>query len=229
MNEKLKNYEVLVSFLKEMLGPNFEIVLHDVEKSNGAIIAIANGHITGRKVGDPLTTFALKTIADKKYEQNDYALNYHAKSKSGRLLRSSTLYIKDKNKLIGLLCINFDDTQFQDLSEQLRKLVHPDEVLYRRATMEEKNDVIENIAESISDVTQMVISEMFRKNNINFDTITLSQRNKLIDGLNQDDKFEIIRELNERGIFLIKGAVSEVANELLCSEPTIYRYLNKLK
>jgi len=229
MNKKLLEYKVLVSFLKEMFGPNYEIVLHDIEDSNGEIIAIENGYITGRKIGDPLTTFALNTIANKKYQEEDYVLNYHAKSKSGRLLRSSTLFIKDEEKLIGLLCINFDDTKFLDLTEQLRKLVHPDEVVYRRDTIEEKNETIEHISESISDVVSDVLDEAFGKNNIDLKAITYEQRKNLIKGLTQENKLEIIRELDERGIFLIKGAVSEVAHELYCSEPTVYRYLSKLK
>jgi len=34
--------------------------------------------------------------------------------------------------------------------------------------------------------------------------------------------------LNQKGIFMLKGAVSEVAKQLHCSEPSIYRYLNIL-
>ncbi|MDF9867030.1 putative transcriptional regulator YheO [Bacilli bacterium PM5-3] len=229
MNDKLKRYVILVDFLKEMFGPNYEIVLHDIKQENGAIVAIANGDITGRKIGDPLTTFALNTIATKKYEEVDYVLNYHAKSNYGRLLRSSTLYIKDNNELIGLLCINFDDTKFLDLTEQLRKLVHPDEVLYRRENIEKKDDPIENIAESIADVTKNVINDFFYRNNFNLAIMEVKQRKKLVEGLNQDDRFAIIKTLNDNGVFLIKGAVSEVANELFCSEPTVYRYLSKLK
>lgn len=43
--------------------------------------------------------------------------------------------------------------------------------------------------------------------------------------LNQKSKIKIIKNLQEKGIFRIKGAVFQVAKVLLISEPSIYRYL----
>jgi predicted transcriptional regulator YheO len=229
MHKKLIEYRILVDFLKEMFGPSYEIVLHDIHGGEGEIIAIANGHITGRKVGDPLTTFASNTIASKEYRTKDYVMNYHAKSKQGTLLRSSSLFIKDEGRLIGLLCINFDDSKFSDLTDQLRSLIHPDEVLFNRLKIEEKEEPIEYISESISDVTKQTLIDYFLKINIHLNQLNENQQKTFVKQLSQDIRMEIIKELNDRGIFLVKGAISEVARELYCSEPTIYRYLNKLK
>ena len=44
-----------------------------------------------------------------------------------------------------------------------------------------------------------------------------------------DEKIRIVEDLQQAGIFYIKGAVSEVATQLGSSEATIYRYLSKLK
>jgi len=49
------------------------------------------------------------------------------------------------------------------------------------------------------------------------------------DRLSPQEKIEIVRELNELGVFLLKGGVSQVAVALSISEPTVYRYLQKLK
>ena len=46
--------------------------------------------------------------------------------------------------------------------------------------------------------------------------------------LSADEKFQIINTLNERGVFLLKNSVVEVAEQLNSSEATIYRYLSKL-
>ena len=229
MHKKLSEYIILVDFLKEMFGPSYEIVLHDIHGGEGEIIAIANGHITGRKVGDPLTTFASNTIASKMYKTKDYVMNYHARSKQGTLLRSSTLYIKDEGELIGLLCINFDDSKFSELTEQLRSLIHPDEVLFNRLKIEEKQEPVEYISESIADVTKEVLSNYFAKINIDLNQLSESQQKTLVEQLSVVARIGVIRDLHHRGIFLIKGAISEVAHELHCSEPTIYRYLSKLK
>ena len=46
--------------------------------------------------------------------------------------------------------------------------------------------------------------------------------------LKQEERMTVIHTLQEKGVFLIKGAVPEVAQALSCSEATIYRYLSKL-
>ncbi|MGG2094862.1 helix-turn-helix domain-containing protein [Bacillus sp. S13(2024)] len=47
--------------------------------------------------------------------------------------------------------------------------------------------------------------------------------------MSPDEKMEVIKKLNDKGVFLLKGGVSEVAKYLKASEATIYRYLNKVK
>ena len=42
-------------------------------------------------------------------------------------------------------------------------------------------------------------------------------------------KLEVVRTLNEEGMFLIRGAVDYVADSLSVSRPTIYNYLAELK
>ncbi|WP_373924698.1 helix-turn-helix domain-containing protein [Bifidobacterium asteroides] len=50
-----------------------------------------------------------------------------------------------------------------------------------------------------------------------------------MDKLTKQDRLDIIRNIKDRGIFLIKGAVGIVAPELKISIPTLYRYLQALK
>ena len=59
----LQHYTVLVEFLGKALGPDYEVVLHDLSSKDFAIAAIANGHISGRKVGGPLTDAALRMLS----------------------------------------------------------------------------------------------------------------------------------------------------------------------
>lgn len=57
--EKLQRFVPLVDFFGEALGPSTEIVLHDPTVPDKSIVAIANGHISGRKIGGPVTNLAL--------------------------------------------------------------------------------------------------------------------------------------------------------------------------
>ena len=44
-----------------------------------------------------------------------------------------------------------------------------------------------------------------------------------------NEKTRVITELQKYGLFMIKGAVQEVASKLFMSEPSIYRYIKKIK
>lgn len=230
MKSKLDEYSIIVDFLSAMLGPNYEIVLHDLKDKEGKIVKIVNGNITGRDIGERLSTFALEQIKNKVYLEKDYILNYNAVAKSGRLLRSSTFFIKEKNKPVGLLCINFDDHKFKDLEDTLRKLIHPDEVVFKRDNPnEDENEVYEVFIDSISDAVKQILDEYFSKLNIRLDTLTLDHKKQLIMNISQKDRIGLIKSLNQKGVFYMKGAINEVAKQLYVSIPTIYRYLNKIK
>ena len=47
--------------------------------------------------------------------------------------------------------------------------------------------------------------------------------------LTQEDRIQIVEGLNQAGLFQIKGAVSQVAEYLYCSEASVYRYLAKIQ
>ena len=122
----LQHYIKLTEFLGKALGPDYEVALHDLTRKDRSIIAIANNYISGREVGAPLTNMSLSILRDKSYEHTDYHLHYYSINVNGKDLRSSTFFIKDSGKLIGLLCINFDDSRYRAISDHILKLCHPD-------------------------------------------------------------------------------------------------------
>ena len=131
--ELLERYKLVVEFLGKALGPDYEIVLQEVGTESSGIVAIANGGISGRVVGSPLTNNALKMIMQKQYETADYSMNYTGQLSSGKTIRSSTMFIMDEGGLVGLLCINFDDSRYKNLCENILHLCHPNnfiQVLY---------------------------------------------------------------------------------------------------
>lgn len=126
-NALLRQYVKLTEFLGAALGPDYEVALHDLTDKNQSIIAIANGYISGREVGAPLTNMALSVLKDESYEWQDYRLHYSGLSAAGNVLRSSTMFIKEDGKLIGMLCINFDDSRFLSFAQQVLTLCHPNQ------------------------------------------------------------------------------------------------------
>ncbi|MGE4277618.1 MAG: transcriptional regulator [Lawsonibacter sp.] len=214
----IRRYALLVEFLGRILGPDYEIALHDLSCKQPSIVAITNGHVSGRSIGAPLTNVAMQLIAEKAYLIQDWKLNYRGLAANGKVLRCSTLFLKDeRGALIGLLCINFDDSRYRDLSEKVFSLCHPDEYAAK------------NIAIS---ATESVEQETFY-NNISAATedaflAVTSNANIPTDRLTQAEKLEIIQLLDKKGVFMLKGAIPMVANRLSCSQASVYRYLSKI-
>ncbi|MCI9106119.1 MAG: PAC domain protein, partial [Lachnospiraceae bacterium] len=108
MLDTLDYYKKLVDFLGQVLGEHGEVVLRDCRKPNHDIIAIANGHVSGRTIGAPITDFTLSVLANEEWKEKDYVVNYVGKAAPNKNLRSSTFFIREEGELIGQLCINID-------------------------------------------------------------------------------------------------------------------------
>src|SRR5665648_989163 len=167
----LKQYSILVEFLGKSLGPEYEVALHDIGYDSNSIVAIANGFVSGRTLGSPMTNLGLEIISDNSYQNSNYKLNYNGVSKDNRILRSSTMFIKDENKeLVGMLCINFDDKNYVEISKQILKLCHPDELIVQNSTYESVNalldDEIEIFSSSIAEVTETILNKVLADNKI---------------------------------------------------------------
>lgn len=217
--KSLVPYIKLLDFLSEVLGPDYEIVLQDVRNKTHAIVAIKNGYISEREVGAPLTTFALKIIADKEYLNSEYSVSYNGMSKNNKLLRSSTFFIMDDDELIGLLCINFDSSRYLDISKEILRLCHPDAVVeknYNFTPIAAMLDVAETFSGSIAELTDSIIKSTFPGENFSPSRLT------------KEENLQIVAALYQKGAFMIKGAVNQVATHLCCSPASIYRYLNKI-
>jgi len=209
-SEYLDNYKPLVKFLAEVLGENCEVVLHDLNNLENSIIAIENGHISGRKVGDALTDLALKIVREGHDLKKDYITNYTGKTKDGKDLRSSTYFIKKDNKVAAMLCLNFDVSKFIEARDLLNEFITGDK---------KENQVIEDYSSekftnSIEELMHSIIENHVSRISIPPKRMTA------------EEKKAVVKELEKEGVFLLKNSISEVARELKTSEATIYRYLN---
>lgn len=228
-SDKLQQYTVIVEFLGKALGPDYEVVLHDLSSKDFAIAAIANGHISGRKIGCPLTDAALRMLSSRAYETDDFLCNYKGIAQNGHVLRSSTMFIRDEEgKPIGLLCVNFDDYHYKELVEKLLSTVHPEAFLEQHPSNSQpiltKAPGSQKDSAPITESFSMDIPSLMEKI---FEDATASLTTP-IDRLNQFERRDIVEQLNEQGLFQLKGAVSFVAKKFSCSNATIYRYLSEI-
>lgn len=218
----LERFFPIASFIAAIIGPKCEVVVHDISDPEHSIVHIENGHISGRKVGDASTDLVLKILKSEAYHEEQYIANYRASGKMGQSFRSSTYFIKnDQNKLVGLLCLNIDVTHMEVAAEWVQHILQGGPNPYvapviEQATKEEKQ-ATEYLQGNADDLLQHMVSSVTSRLKISPER------------LSSQEKIEVVRELNELGVFLLKGGVSQVANSLSISEPTVYRYLQKLK
>lgn len=225
-NPILEQYARLTKFLGLALGPDYEVVLHDLTDKNRSIIAIANNHVSGRELGAPLTNMALRILQNRSYETSDFRLHDYGVSADGRELRSNTLFIKQNGRLIGMLCINFDDSRFRDVSARLMGLCHPD--MFVSSVMPKLSDrdpaapdAPPPPPEKYRNTTEAVARDAIHRE--------LEQLGVSADRLTAEERMHIISALDAGGIFLLKGAVKDAAAELHCSQASVYRYLSQIK
>ncbi|SIQ27874.1 helix-turn-helix transcriptional regulator [Halanaerobium kushneri] len=210
-NRVLDKYKVLVEFLAEVLGENSEVVLHDVNDFENSIVAIENGHISGRKVGDSLTDLALNVLKDQEKLESDYLTNYTGKTFDGKELKSSTYFIKEDGEVLGMLCINIDVSDYIEARDLINSFIGNQKNIEEK---EENQNFAENFTSSIEELIDSMIESSIGNSKIPPARMTA------------EEKKEITKKLDDRGVFLLKNSVSKVAKKLHTSDATIYRYLN---
>ena len=212
--EKLEELFPLADFLSSCLGPNSEVVIHDISDLTHSLIYAKNAHLSGRKIGDSMTDYALKAIKNAQYLDQSFLSNYYAKSINSRKFKSSTFFIKNSaNQLIGLLCVNTDISIYEKLKNTIDDLIQ----LPALTDTESNNSTTVELLSgdptaTISEITQNVLSKY---------TVDVAR-------LTKEEKTAIVMELNDAGVFLMKGAVPCVAQQLELSVPTLYRYLKQI-
>lgn len=90
-------------------GSGCEVVVHDLSRHpDHSIVAIFNGHVTGRKVGDGASMWCWSSCAARTDHQRPLVLS-HQNRRDGKILKSSTIYIRNsRGKVAAILAINYD-------------------------------------------------------------------------------------------------------------------------
>ncbi len=222
MHPIIAQYCKLVPFLGAALGPDYEIALQDLTQGNYCIVAIANGHNSGREVGAPLTTKALGFVESKIYQTTDSILGYRGVTLKNAPTNSSTMFIKDEDgTLLGMLCINYNLNHCTETLQKVLELCNLtlDNPILPAPSSEPATAAASEQPEIFSGSVADLIDSILERN---------LEPGITPDRLNQAEKIQIINKLKENGVFSVKGAVHEVAAKLCCSEPTIYRYLKNV-
>lgn len=193
-------------------GPSCEVVLHnldgaDVDLSH-TIMAIENGHLTGREVGGPSTSLGLDVLQNRKDDHD--AFGYRGFTSDGRELRCSSVYFHNQaGDIIAALCINVDLSSIQQARGVLDALLPP-------ATAPQTSPD-EYFGRDLVSVMDAMITEAIR------------EIGKPVGHMTRDDKIVVLESLDRRGATQMRKSVEAIATRLGISRVTAYAYLDEAR
>ncbi len=190
-------------------GRNCEVVIHDLrgEDTEHSIIAIENGHVTGRSVGDGPSHIVLESLKGGPDAPED-RVSYLTKTSDGRVLRSTTLYIRDdEGKVIGLMGINYDISMMVAVDEVLRDFTGTD------IQTVEPEAISRNVADLLDELLEHSVRIVGKPTTL----------------MSKDDKIRAIKFLDDNGAFLITKSGPKVCQYFGISTYTLYSYLDEIR
>ncbi|MBB6042342.1 MULTISPECIES: helix-turn-helix transcriptional regulator [Oribacterium] len=207
--------EMLVSTahgIARQFGKDCEVCIHDlsVKDLEHTIIFIINGHVSGRKIGDGASKVVLETL--EAIEKGDIIvdhLGYRTTTQDGRILKSSTVFLKDSTgKYRWVLGINYDVTALMNVDAALQSIT----------TVESHDSNGDGqIPLNVNDLLDNLINQSVKR---------IGKPPAL---MNKEEKIQAIQFLRDAGAFLITKSGDKVSNFYGISKFTLYSYIDQSK
>ena len=202
-------YVSIADMLTQTFGSDCEVVLHDLNDPEHSVVYVANGAVTGRKVGDSFDQLVRQVILSDQLREN-FVANYYFTAQNGKRIRSSTLLIKDADgRLTGALCINLDTTQITRQIDFLQSLLPPEP--QQKADGAGEGEAREHVSVMIENLMDGILGDADAKN------------------LPREARIEKVRFMEQKGLFLMKGSIEKAAEKLGVNKVTIYSYLDEVR
>ena len=203
---KLEELRHIARGIAAQFGSGCEVVIHDLSRHpDHTIAAIENGHVSGRKVGDGASSVVLERMEHQEQEAQDH-LCYLTRTPDGRILKSSTIYIRNsRRKVAAILAINFDISALMMAADAVKEFISVEE-----SQPAEPEKII-----NINDVLDELIQQ----------SVALVGKPAAL--MTKDEKIRAIRFLSENGAFLVTRSGDKIAKYFGISKYTLYSYLDK--
>ena len=213
--------EQILHFLKQLahglaaqFGNSCEVVIHDLTKKDldKSIVYIENGHVSNRHTGDGPSGIVLETLRSDPGKLKD-KLAYLTRTDDGRILKSSTLYIRnEEGKIVYIFSMNYDITTLLAAENSIRGLVQTEP---EDSSGEDTSDSPQRITHNVTELLDLLIEQ------------AIARVGKPVAIMNKDDKVAVVQYLNNAGAFLITKSGDKVSSLLGISKFTLYSYMDK--
>ncbi|WP_328458022.1 helix-turn-helix transcriptional regulator [Amycolatopsis sp. NBC_00438] len=188
------------------LGSFCEVVVHDFRQPDSSVVAIA-GSVTERTVGGSMSEIGMGLLAQG--DDAEDQLNYVTRTASGKLVKSSTMLVRDSGGAVfGALCVNLDVTALSQLRTLVGELADVGTTAEPPTTT--FGDDIDAVVDAIVDEHQLRL-------------------NKPWAALSRDERLDLFRSLHARGVFAVRRAVPQVAARIGISRASAYNYLSDIR
>lgn len=191
-------------------GANSEVVVHDLtaQDTEHTIVAIENGHVSQRHAGDGASRVVLEALQRKNDPTLTDELGYLTKTRDGRILKSSTVYLRNAmGEIEGVLSVNLDITEFLMAERAV------DSILNNKTHEEEPERIPTNVNDLLDDLIEQ----------------SVALTGKPVAMMTKDDKINAIQFLSKAGAFLITKSGDKVSKYFGISKYTLYSYIDAKK
>lgn len=204
--------EKVLNLLQEHMGKNTEIVYHDLTLPyDRTIVDIRNNTITERTVGGCGSNLGLEVIAGK--VKNGDRFNYITHTKNGKIMRSSTIYMYEDDKVVGAICVNTDISDAVRFQSSLQEYTG-----YQSFGSPAQNGGSEeHFAHNVSELLDRLMLDAQKQVGTAAPLMT------------KEDKMSFISYLDSKGAFLITKSSEHVCEFLGISKYTLYNYLGIIR
>lgn len=209
MQSALSKYMPIADAIAMLMQPHAEVVIHDIRKD--MIVHIANP-FSQRRVGD--TSYLGLDRGETGFGlEKDVLGPYEKEGGNGQRIRSITAVLRDdRTQPIGILCINLDfsalETALESTTEILNRLIRPEQVEAR---------------------PEIIFREEWREL-IKLEIRAFRLEKGLAQGsMSAKERRELMRRLDQKGLFYARKSVEQVANYLMISRATAYKDLNEIR
>ena len=212
MRHSLDFLKQLAHGLAIQFGSSCEIAIHDLKTKDleKSIVYIENGHISNRQTGDGPSGIVLETLQSDPSTIHD-KLSYLTKTEDGRILKSSTFYIRDDDGSISyIFSLNYDITAFTAASTAIQSLIATKDKL-----PDLTGDSPRQITHNVNELLDLLIEQ------------AVAKVGKPVAMMNKDDKVAVVQYLDHAGAFLITKSGDKVSSYLGISKFTLYSYMGK--
>ncbi len=207
--KRLEMLKQIARALSAQFGPNCEVVIHDLTARDPerSIVYIVNGRITGRRLGDGPSTVVMEQLLHAQEDPTDH-LGYLTRTPDGKILKSSTVYIRDgRGRVSAILAINYDISSLLMVENAIGGMVHTVE---EEARGHEERITVLNVSDLLEDLIEQSVALV----------------GKPVALMNKEDKVRAIQFLSQHGAFLITKSGDKVAKHFGISKYTLYSYID---